>query len=171
MNKEQTSAQSTSKPERNDSPLGRAERAAEQVRGATADRMDRAKGTAESAKANAAERVRKLGNAVRKIGEHMRIEDQMYIAERAGDAATRLDSVADYLADAELGTMLNDAEDLARRKPAWVYGSTFIVGLAAARLLRSGAHAGDGKLTPRERARDLEPPAERGVLLAQGVPR
>jgi hypothetical protein len=171
MNKEQTSAQSTSKPERNDSALGRAERAAEQVRGATAERMEHAKSTAESAKANAAERVRKLGNAVRKIGEHMRIEEQMYIADRANDAATRLDGVADYLRDAELGTLLNDAEDLARRKPAWVYGSTFIVGLAAARFLRSGTRHGDGELRPRARGRDLELPAERGVLLTQGEPR
>lgn len=173
MNKEQTSMQSTAKPERDESAIGRAQRAADQVRGATAERVDRAKNAAESAKENAAERVRKLGNAVRKIGEHMRIEDQMYIAERANDAASRLERVADYLADAELGTLLTDAEGIARRKPVWVYGGTFIVGLAAARLFKGGAGAGDGsaRLQTSTRSRDVDLPAERGVLLAHGEPR
>jgi hypothetical protein len=173
MNKEQTSMQSSAKPERDESAIGRAQRAADQVRGATAERVERAKSAAESAKENAAERVRKLGNAVRKIGEHMRIEEQMYIAERANDAASRLDRVADYLADAELGTLLTDAEDIARRKPAWVYGGTFIVGLAAARFFKSGVGAGDGsaRLQAPPRAHDVDLAAERGVLLAHGETR
>mgnify|MGYP003546928613 CR=1 FL=1 len=116
----------------------RVEKAAEQVRAATEERVNAAQQRAQATKDQAAERVRKLSSAVRKIGEHMRIEDQQYIAERASQASERLDAVAAYIAEAELSTLVRDAEDLARRKPAMVFGGTFLLGFAAARLLKSG---------------------------------
>jgi len=116
----------------------RIEQAAKQVKAATEERVDAAKQRAHAAKERAADRVRKLSSAVRKIGEHMRIEDQEYIATRAVDASDRLDAVASYISDAELATLLQDAEGFARRKPAVVFGGTFLLGFAAARLLKSG---------------------------------
>jgi hypothetical protein len=109
---------------------------AEQARSAAADRVDLVRDQAESAKAKAAERVRKLGHAVRKIGEHMRIEEQFYIAEQANSASQRLESVATYIDDAELGTLVRDAERLTRTNPALVLGGTFLVGLVAGRILK-----------------------------------
>jgi len=110
---------------------------AEQARSAAAERVDLVRDQAESAKAKAAERVRKLGHAVRKIGEHMRIEEQFYIAEQANGASQRLESVASYIDDAELGTLIRDAERIARANTAWVLGGTFLVGLAAGRILKT----------------------------------
>lgn len=109
---------------------------AEQARSAANERVELVRDQADSVKAKAAERVRKLGHAVRKIGEHMRIEDQLYIAEHAQGASQRLESVADYIEDTELGALIQDAESVARRNPAWVIGGTFLVGLAAGRVLK-----------------------------------
>lgn len=114
---------------------------AEQARSAANERVEMVRDQADSVKAKAAERVRKLGHAVRKIGEHMRIEDQLYIAEHAQGASQRLESVADYIEDTELGTLIQDAEGVARRNPAWVIGGTFLVGLAAGRVLKTPSTA------------------------------
>jgi hypothetical protein len=114
---------------------------AEQARSAATERVELVREQADSVKAKAADRVRKLGHAVRKIGEHMRIEDQLYIAEHAQDASQRLESVASYIDDTDVGTLIQDAESVARRNPAWVVGGTFLIGLAAGRVLKAPSAA------------------------------
>jgi ElaB/YqjD/DUF883 family membrane-anchored ribosome-binding protein len=116
--------------------MAKIQEVADEARSAVTERADLVRDQAESVKAKAAERVRKLGHAVRKIGEHMRIEDQRYIAEHAQSASQRLESVASYIDDSELSTLIRDAETVARRNPAWVIGGTFLVGLAAGRILK-----------------------------------
>jgi len=116
--------------------------AAEQLRSSATQRVESVRDSAESARARAAERVRKLGGAVRKIGEHMRVEEQNYIADRASDASQRLESVADYIAQTEITGLMRDAGTVARKQPALVFGGTFLLGLAAGRFLKqSGAEA------------------------------
>jgi hypothetical protein len=138
---------------------------AEQARSAATERADFLREQTDSVKAKTAERVRKLGHAVRKIGEHMRIEEQVYIAEQATEASQRLDSVATYIDDAELGTLIRDAEDLARRNPVWVLGGTFLAGLAAGRILKapSEQHAEPVRRQPAlpERTTSAEAPRNR----------
>jgi len=128
---------------------------AEQARSAATERVELVREQADSVKAKAAERVRKLGQAVRKIGEHMRIEDQLYIAEHAQGASQRLESVASYIDDAEIGTLIHDAETVARRNPAWVIGGTFLVGLAAGRVLKVPAGAATSELRSERRVPQL----------------
>jgi hypothetical protein len=115
--------------------------AAEQLRSSAVMRVGSARDAADSARARAAERVRKLGGAVRKIGEHMRIEEQHFIADRANVAGKSLDTVADYIAQRDLADVIHDAGDIARKQPALVLGGTFLLGLAAGRLLKEGAGA------------------------------
>jgi len=132
--------------DKNQSAVAKVHDVAEQARSAAVERVDLVRDQAESAKAKAAERVRKLGQAVRKIGEHMRIEEQYYIAEQANGASQRLESVAEYIDDAELGTLVRDAERLARANTAWVLGGSFLIGLAAGRILKTPSD--DGELEP-----------------------
>lgn len=110
---------------------------AEQVRDKAAQGVGSMRQSAENARAEAVDGVRKLGNAVRKIGEHMRIEDQAYIAKHANSASQRLDSVASYIEATELRTMWRDAGAVARKKPALIFGGTFLLGLAAGRFLKT----------------------------------
>lgn len=142
MEPQNTQTRAGNSPEDASKPARAAERieqAAEQVQKAAEERVNAAQQSAHAAKERAAERVRKLSSAVRKIGEHMRIEDQGYIADRAGQASERLDAVASYISEAELSTLLQDAEDFARKRPSLVFGGTFVLGFAAARLLKGGA--------------------------------
>jgi hypothetical protein len=121
----------------------RSHEVADEVRQATVGRMESARESALSAKRNAAERVRKLGATVRKVGEHLRVEDQRYIAEKANDASQKLDNFAGYLNSAELSTVLRDTSAVARRNPALFFGGAFILGIAAGRFLkRDGENRG-----------------------------
>jgi hypothetical protein len=120
----------------------RSHEVADEVRQATLERVESARASAQSAKDNAAERVRKFGATVRKVGEHLRVEDQRFIADKANDASQRLDNFASYLSSAELGTMLRDTGSLARGNPGWFFGGAFVVGLAAGRFLKGSAGAG-----------------------------
>jgi len=146
----------------------RSHEVADEVRQAALQRVESARASAQSAKDNAAERVRKIGATVRKVGEHLRVEDQRYIADKANDASQRLDSFASYLSSAELGTMLRDTGSLARRNPGWFFGGAFVLGLAAGRFLKGGS-AGAGSysydepttgVTRRPRAAGSYPNAE-----------
>lgn len=110
----------------------------DEVRQATLERVDSMRSSAQSAKDRAAERVRKFGATVRKVGEHMRVEDQRYIAEKANDASERLETLASYLSSAEIGTLLRDTSALARRNPGIFFGGALVVGLAAGRFLKGG---------------------------------
>lgn len=93
----------------------------------------------ESAKARAAERVRKLGQAVHKIGEHMRVEDQQYIADQANRASKHIEALASYVDDAELGSLVDDGEAIIRKRPSLVLGGAFLLGLAAGRFFKTPA--------------------------------
>lgn len=153
-NKAQTSSQPTGKDERapdqnrgNELP-GKVHDAAEQVRNSAVKRVESVRHTAEVARAEAADKVRKLGHAVRKIGEHMRIEEQNYVADHANDASRRIESVADYIEGVELKTLLRDAEDMSRQKPFWVFGGALMVGLATGRFLKAPLELGSSGSLP-----------------------
>jgi hypothetical protein len=103
------------------------------------DRVEAANTSVHEAKDRAAEKVRKFGGTMRKIGEHLRVEDQHYVAEKAQDLSRRLDDVASYVSSAELATLANDMRLVARRNPTWFYGGAFALGLAAGRFLKGGA--------------------------------
>jgi len=120
----------------------KAQEAAEEVRSATITRVQSMREALDNTKTRAAERVRKLSGTVRRIGEHMRIEEQAYIADHANDASERLDSVAEYIEHAEPGTLLQDAQDMARRRSGLIIGSTFVIGFLAGRFLKPPMQAG-----------------------------
>lgn len=117
---------------------------AEQVKQATLERVEAVRDSTRSAKEQAAERVRKFGSAVRKVGEHLRVEDQGYAAQKAVDASQQLDKFANYLSSAQLGTLLRDTSELARNNSAAFLGGAFVVGLAAGRFLKTGANGTTG---------------------------
>jgi hypothetical protein len=112
---------------------------AEQARQVAMERVDSVRESTESAKQKAAEKVRKLGATVRKVGEHLRVEDQDYIAEKAAAASQRLENFANYINTAEISTLVRDTGTLARTSPAVFFGSAFVVGLAAGRFLKAGS--------------------------------
>lgn len=127
---------------------------AEQARQLAMERVDSVRESTQSAKQQAAEKIRKLGATIRKVGEHMRVEDQTYIADKAADASEQLDTLADYVDSAELSTLVDDTRTLARTSPAMFFGSAAVVGLVAGRFLKAVSDAGaatNGNAQPRVR--------------------
>jgi ElaB/YqjD/DUF883 family membrane-anchored ribosome-binding protein len=139
MSKSQTEARSESRAGGNaDGGIGaRSHEAAEQLKSVAHERAERVRHAAESVKEHTAKRVRKLGVAVRAIGENMRIDDEPWMARYADTASKRLDDVAKYLTDHDSHDVIHDAEQFMRRRPSLFFGSALLVGLAAGRFLKS----------------------------------
>jgi hypothetical protein len=147
MTREQTQSTSNRRDsnggEREQSDLSdKTHEVAEQVRAVALDRVDSMRQSTQSAKNQAAERIRKLGATVRKVGEHLRVEDQHYVAEKASDASQRLENLANYVSSAELGALVRDTSALARKSPAVFFGGAFVIGLAAGRFLKTTGSTG-----------------------------
>jgi len=65
--------------------------------------------------------------------------DQPTISNFADTAAEQADRLAAYLRETDARQMLNAVEDAARRQPLLFLGGAFVLGVAAARLLKAGA--------------------------------
>jgi hypothetical protein len=129
---------------------------AELARQVATDRVDSLRQSTQTAKQQAADKIRKLGATIRKVGEHMRVEDQTYIAQKAASASQRLDDFAEYVHSAEISTLVRDTRTLARTSPAVFFGSAAVLGLVAGRFLKGVSDAGvdtDTGGSPREQVR------------------
>jgi hypothetical protein len=139
---------------------GKSHEVAEQAKQAALERVDSVRQSTQSAKEMAAERLRKLSGTMRKLGEHLRIEDQTYVADRAAKTSERLDGFASYLSSADLSTLMRDTGALARSQPAAFFGGAFLIGLAAGRVLKAGSRVtteSEGASVERQPERSLTP--------------
>jgi len=118
----------------------RAERAAEQVKSAAIDRVhtvrDQAQNGLDQGRSQVVERIRHVSSALKSAGNELRKNDET-IARYVAAAGDKIESVASYVSSAEPGSVLRDAEDLARRKPAWFFGGAFLLGLAGGRFFKA----------------------------------
>jgi hypothetical protein len=90
-------------------------------------------------KERATEEVSHFEAAIRRASDTLREEDDQNLADYADRAAHRLSRIKDYLQRQELGDLLNDVEQTARRRPELVFGGLFVAGLAAARFLKASS--------------------------------
>ena len=67
--------------------------------------------------------------------------DQPMASEYIERAAQQIERVAEYVQNADMGKMMSEVEDFARRRPAVFIGSAFAAGLLAARFLKSSREA------------------------------
>ncbi len=86
----------------------------------------------------AAEGLDKVASTVRRLSTDMQI-DQPQIANVAMTAADKADEVARYLRDTDARQIISNVEDTARRQPLIFIGGAFLLGLAAARLMKAGS--------------------------------
>jgi hypothetical protein len=82
-----------------------------------------------------------LVETLRESGRQLKNQDTG-MASFTDGAANQLDRLVDGLRRQDLGRMASDLERFARRRPAVFVGGAFLVGLAAARFLKSSADAG-----------------------------
>lgn len=111
--------------------------------------MNRVKETASaqlsSQKNRATDGLGSIASAVRESSRPLRENKQDVIAEYVEKAADQLEQFSTRLRERDINELVNDAQQFARRRPAMFIGGAFLVGVAAARFLKSSAeHHGTG---------------------------
>jgi len=110
----------------------------DQARNTIREARDRAGSSLADSRRQAADQIGSVAGAFHRTGAHLREEHQERFAGLADSFADQVDQVARYLRDADARRLARDVEQMARERPAVVYGAAFAVGLLAARFLKSG---------------------------------
>lgn len=145
--KSKSGSSSSQREDDRDGLVDKSHEVAEQVKQATLERVDSVRQSAQTMRDDAAERVRKLGATVRKVGEHFRIEDQNYVAEKMTGASQHLGTLAGYIGSAEIGVIVRDARSVARKNPALFLGGMFVAGLGVGRFLKGTSLIASGAMS------------------------
>jgi hypothetical protein len=117
-----------------------AQRMAAPVRDVAGDLADRAQQQAEAGKHRAADQMDRTSEAVRRAAQQMDGQ-QAWMAGLVERGADELGRLADTLRQNDLRSLLQGAEDLARRQPMLFAGGAFALGFAAMRATRAGLSA------------------------------
>jgi hypothetical protein len=80
-----------------------------------------------------------VAQAVRQTTEQLRNQQHDKVARYAEQAAEQIERFSQRLREKDVGELLNDAQRLARRRPALFVGGAFAIGLLGARFLKSSA--------------------------------
>ena len=88
-------------------------------------------------KDSATEGMGTIAQAVRRTTEDLREAKHETMAEYVEQAAVRLEQWSEQLKDKDIGELLRDAHNLARRQPVAFVGSAFVIGLLGARFFKS----------------------------------
>lgn len=95
-------------------------------------------------KSRAADSLGGIGSALRRAAQTLHEEQDENLARYTESLADGVDSGASYLRDHDFRSLLNDAGDIARRRPELVLGGAFIAGLALVRFLKASSPSNGG---------------------------
>ena len=104
----------------------------------------------ETGKHRAAGALRNVANTLERPDEG----SADFISQSVRTASDRARQFADYLDNTDLRDMVADAEGMARRQPAMFLGGAFVLGLLAARVLKS-TRRNDGRFASRADGRAM----------------
>jgi hypothetical protein len=93
-----------------------------------------------SQKNKATDGLGSVAQAVRQTTRQLRDEQHDTVARYAEQAADQIERFSQRLKDKDVGELVNDAQQLARRQPALFVGGAFALGLLGARFLKSSSH-------------------------------
>lgn len=122
---------------------------AQQAAGTAQEKLQQAAGTAQekvqqrvqsqidAQKARAAETLGSVAQSLRSSGQQLQGQQQDGVSRIMQQAADRVERVADYIENADVGELMHQAEDFARRQPALFVGGAFALGVLGARFLKS----------------------------------
>jgi uncharacterized protein YjbJ (UPF0337 family) len=88
-------------------------------------------------KDRAAEGLTGVAHALRQTSQQLREQDQQAVTGYIESAASQVERISNYLKQNDLGGLIDDVENFARRQPALFLGGTFVLGLLGARFLKS----------------------------------
>ncbi len=98
-----------------------------------------AKSGLQQGRSQVASQVGGVASAVQQFGEQLRNEDHPNLASYTEKFGEQVKGVADYMENRDLGDIISDVEGFARRQPAAFIGLSLVLGLAAARFLKSSS--------------------------------
>ena len=73
----------------------------------------------------------------RRAAERLESESDMNLSSYVSSAADQLDRLASRVRERDLGELVDDVEEMARRRPEVFYGGMFVAGLVTARFLKA----------------------------------
>jgi len=82
-----------------------------------------------------------VADALRRTSQGIASNDAVGLHQYVDSAAAQIDRFSGYLRSNDLGDIVDDVEDVARRQPALFFGSAFVLGLLGARFLKSSRSA------------------------------
>jgi len=92
-----------------------------------------------SQKDRATDGLGSVAQAVRQTTQHLRDNQNDTVARYAEQAAEQIERFSERLRNKDIGELMTDAQQLARRQPALFVGGAFAIGLLGARFLKSSS--------------------------------
>jgi ElaB/YqjD/DUF883 family membrane-anchored ribosome-binding protein len=86
-----------------------------------------------------------VAQAVRQASQQLRTQQHDTIAKYIDQAANQLEQFSTRLRDKDVGELVRDAQQFARRRPAVFIGSAFAIGMLGARFLKSSRDRRDAE--------------------------
>jgi len=123
------------------SGTGSATDVVDQVKETASNLVDQAKEQAapriDSQKDRVVDRLNGTAHALRRTSQTLREQEDEGVARYAEQVAERAERLATYVRERDLGEIVEEVEDFARRQPVLFLGGSFALGLLATRFLRS----------------------------------
>ena len=114
-----------------------ADRVKEQAK-QTGDKIkEQSRGFLNEQKARVGAEIHTYSAAARRAAERLKGESDTNLAQYVSTAADRLDRLGSRIQERDLGELVDDVEDMARRRPEVFFGGLFVAGLAVARFLKA----------------------------------
>ncbi len=118
---------------------------------------EKAKGQIATQKERASGELQGIARALQQTGSQLREQDQDSIGQYAEQAAEQVERLSNYLSEKDSEQLLSEVEDFARNRPAVFLGGAFVLGVAAARFLKSSAgQTGDLREELKQEAREVQ---------------
>jgi hypothetical protein len=108
---------------------------------------DEASSLIEQQKAAAGASLVDLSDALHEASELLRNRSQTVIAGLAQSAADQVESVATAIRERDLGELIEDTQQIARRNPELFFAGAILLGFLFSRIIRSSAENGEVEAT------------------------
>jgi len=110
----------------------------QQAAGQVADQAkEQAASLVATQKDRAAQSLSGVAQALRQTSQNLQEQDQGAVSQFADKAAAQVERVSGYLQERDLNQLVGEVEEYTRRRPGLVLGGAFVLGLMAARFLKT----------------------------------
>jgi hypothetical protein len=99
--------------------------------------QEQAKSVVATRKEQAVDQLDSVAQAFRRTGAELRNQQKDTIAGYTEQLADQVERLSGYLEQRDVGQLLHEAEDIARRQPALFLGGAFMLGLLVGRFIKS----------------------------------